>query len=104
MLNIICGNLFRRENNFASVAVLKIGLLVMFSSWSFGDILTQDFVNQLHEAQSAIEDHKTMVQNLTEARARVETLEAELETIKNRRRLHELIFICKEILMISLCA
>ena len=67
----------------------------MFSSWSFCDILTQDFVDQLHEAQTAIEDHKTMVQNLTEAQAMLATLEAELETIKNRKWYHEVIFICK---------
>ena len=77
------------------MAFLKISLLLIFSPWSFCDILTQDIVDQLHEAQSAIEDHKTMVQNLTEARARVATLEAELENIRNRKLPHQLIYTFK---------
>ena len=79
-----CIHLFLFEPNFS---FWTICLLLMLSSRSSGDILTGDFMVNLQEAQPAIQDHKTMVQNLTEAWARVATLEAELEIIKNRESL-----------------
>ena len=60
----------------------------MFPSCTVGSILTQDFMDQLQEAQSVIQDHKTTAKNLTEAQARVAILEIEMEAIENRKQSH----------------